>query len=269
MNHKYISKYSKHYESKQIEKYFNSNFTINTSTNQWEKEFRIPTYNESADIFLVKNQKTKQICIAKSYNYFDLDQIDLIKRLDKSNYTEIYIDDTSVHIDNEKRFSCHFLIFDYIPYSSSFIPEVYANQSEAMDLIFQSLDYIHRKRILHNDIKPNNIMFDGKNIKLIDFEYAVDFKTKKYNSLEVLSMYKHPKMWKSKGYFSKNKDYWAAICSIYFIYHNNDIFEKFYNEFKLNSKNEPIKNYYLIENFINEKSNDLNCFYKSLLIKYF
>lgn len=265
MKSKYILKFSIAYKNKLKKDFFNSNFSFDCNSLKWKKVLRLSTYNESSNLFYISNE-TNKLFIAKSYEFLDYDQINLLKRLDNTNFTEEYVDDILIFLDHEKRLSAHIVIFNLIEFSSSDIPLVYKDKNIAMKMIFNCLNFIHDKNILHNDIKPDNIMFDGKNIKLIDFEFAVDFKTKKFNNLEVLSMYKHPKMWRNKNYFSVKKDFWAAICSIYFIYNNFDLFDELRDDF-IKNKNEK-NNYFIIKNFI-FSNNNISNYYNDLLKEYF
>ena len=248
MSFKYI--FSRVYEKTIKSDYFNSYFKIKS---KWNKLTRLSCDNESVDVFYVTNES--KIYIAKFYKDLTNYKLNLIKRLENSIYTEEYLDDDMIYFDSEQRFSSHVVLYDRIEFSSLCIPKFIQDETVSMRLLFDCLDYIHNKKILHNDIKPDNIMFDGKHIKLIDFEFAVDFETKKFNNLNVLSMYKHPKMWRNQNYFSKKKDFWAAICSIFYIYNNYDIFFELSSVFEENEFNE-FENYMVVKKFIFE-NNDI------------
>lgn len=47
--------------------------------------------------------------------------------------------------------------------------------------IIMELEYCHSKKIIHGDIKPSNILYSGKNIKICDFNIAI----KKKNGISI------------------------------------------------------------------------------------
>lgn len=247
--------------------FFNSSFTLNGQKFKWKNEMRLARDNQSADIFILKNENNVS-CIGKLYRSKP-NQIELVRRLENSKFTEKFIDYIEEFIDTEQRFKIYFHIFDKIEYPSECIPFAIKDQKIATTQLFNAVSFIHSIKILHNDINTNNIMFDGENIKLIDFEFAVDFKTKKYNHLKAQDLYRHPKTWINENYFSKNKDYWAATCSLYCIYNKEELFESLvpiiaFNRLELTP--EKIMNEFR-DFVISPKFK--NCYYINLLKKYF
>ena len=103
-------KTSSRYQKKIRNVFFNSNFTLYGQKFIWNNEMRLSTINESADVFLLKDQN-KIIRIGKLYKEISPNQIELFRRLENSELTEKFIDFIDDYIDNEKRFKINFMIF--------------------------------------------------------------------------------------------------------------------------------------------------------------
>lgn len=95
-------------------------------------------------------------------------------------------------------------LFDYIEQHGVFSEKEAKN---IMRQLFDILKYIHRKNIIHGDIKPENIIYNGetKRITLIDFEN--DKYTQDYRSPESI---------KKKKTTSKI-DVWSAGITLYYL----------------------------------------------------
>jgi cGMP-dependent protein kinase len=91
--------------------------------------------------------------------------------------------------------------------------------------VILAFKHIHNKNIAYRDLKPENLLIDGKGyVKLIDFGFAKKFpytkngqKHDKTYTLCGTPEYLAPEIVMSKGY-DKAVDYWALGCLIYELY---------------------------------------------------
>ena len=101
-------------------------------------------------------------------------EFDILRTLDHPNIVGIF-----EHFEDEKKF---YMVMEYSKGGEMFNSIVKgANTNEAMVArtmrqVLSALAYIHAKRIVHRDMKPENILFDElgneQNLKLVDFGEA-------------------------------------------------------------------------------------------------
>jgi len=78
--------------------------------------------------------------------------------------------------------------------------------------VILGLEYLHNKRIIYRDIKPENILLDRKGyVKIVDFGFAKRVRSKTYTMCGTPE-YMAPEIFLRKGY-NKAVDFWAVgIC---------------------------------------------------------
>jgi len=75
------------------------------------------------------------------------------------------------------------LVFPFIDDKKKHIPQNVPLIRVCIAQLLSALQYIHSKGVIHADIKPDNILFDGSKVVLIDFGHSV--LTKDVNDVEV------------------------------------------------------------------------------------
>ncbi len=105
---------------------------------------------------------------------------------------------TDLYIQND---TTYYLIMDYvdgltlnkyIAQKTGPIPE--GKAKNFMLQILQGIGYAHQKKVVHRDIKPNNVMITNSDekIKVLDFGIAIPEKQKQQSKIEGTPMYMSP-----------------------------------------------------------------------------
>ncbi|KAH0481796.1 MAG: uncharacterized protein KVP18_003160 [Porospora cf. gigantea A] len=163
----------------------------------------------------------------KNVNNMDIKQIrieiDTLKLLDHPNVLKVY----DIYNNNDKFYvimeNCRGdefgKRFDKMFANNQIPTEAYVN--EMMHQILSALNYIHAHKVVHKDLKPQNILFidesPGSEIKIIDFGLAEHFAS----SDDVLTRvagstpYMAPEVF--TGEYDKRCDLWSVGCIMYYI----------------------------------------------------
>ena len=131
-------------------------------------------------------------------------------------------------------------------------------------ILFSVLNYLQKKRILHRDFKPDNIMIDTNGyLKVIDFGVAYKLENKDYtNTIIGTCHYMSPEVIEGKNY-SFNCDYWSIGIILYEIFYGKLPFG-----FNVNDRNKIYKE--ILENkiyFPDSKFESFNNLISNLLVK--
>ena len=96
-----------------------------------------------------------------------------------------------------------------------------------MKELLQAIEYCHKNRVFHRDLKPNNILVDDNGtIKLADFGLARAFSMpmKDYTHEVVTLWYRAPEILLGDNNYSLPVDIWACGVIFYEIAHKNPFF---------------------------------------------
>lgn len=80
--------------------------------------------------------------------------------------------------------------------------------------LFEVLTYLHSKNIVHSDIKPDNILYDGKQIKLIDFGLS-NYNDRIGTMCGTLDYMAPEQILREEQFDSRPRDLWSAGVTLY------------------------------------------------------
>ena len=144
-----------------------------------------------------------------------ISEIDILKKVDHPNVVKIL-----EYFENK---NSTFIIMELIEgqplveYILSHLKEL--TQKKIAVILFQlmsALNYLHSMGIVHRDIKSDNLMYNGKNITLIDFGMSRVLKSNKgFEEIEGTALYMAPEILNSNG--TEKGDLWASGVVMYIL----------------------------------------------------
>lgn len=113
-----------------------------------------------------------------------------------------------------------YLVFEYLEYDlKKYLKAKGTGLSPEMVKSFtyqllKGIDYCHARRIMHRDLKPQNLLIDGNTIKLADFGLARAFglPIKTYTHEVVTLWYRAPEILLGQKQYSTSVDIWSIGC---------------------------------------------------------
>lgn len=127
-----------------------------------------------------------------------------------------------------------FMVFEYLSHDltgllnhPSFKLE-HAHKKHLAKQLFESLDYLHRRGVLHRDIKAANILISNTGLlKLADFGLARFFAKRRqldYTNRVITIWYRSPELLLGETQYGPAVDIWSAACVLVEIFTRHAIF---------------------------------------------
>ncbi|GFO11454.1 hypothetical protein PoB_003795900 [Plakobranchus ocellatus] len=142
-------------------------------------------------------------------------EIALLKELEHMNVVRLL---DVVHCESKLYLVFEYLTKDLKKYMDSFPPSEHLNPALIKSYMFQLLSgisYCHSHRVLHRDLKPQNLLIDMEgNIKIADFGLARAFgvPVRTYTHEVVTLWYRAPEILLGSRYYSTPVDVWSLGC---------------------------------------------------------
>ncbi|CAL1525993.1 unnamed protein product, partial [Lymnaea stagnalis] len=142
-------------------------------------------------------------------------EISLLKELEHPNVVRLL---DVIHCDMKLYLVFEYLTKDLKKYMDSFPSNEHINPALIKSYMYQLLNgisYCHSHRVLHRDLKPQNLLIDMEgNIKLADFGLARAFgvPVRTYTHEVVTLWYRAPEILLGSRFYSTPVDVWSLGC---------------------------------------------------------
>ncbi|CAF0792281.1 unnamed protein product [Didymodactylos carnosus] len=156
-----------------------------------------------------------------------LREISLLRELKHVNIIELYA------IEVEKQTQELYMIYEYMEmdlydYMKRYCQQLPENVSKSyLKQLLNGINYCHNNRILHRDLKPQNILIDWNGyLKLADFGLGRQFQLpmRMYTHEVITLWYRPPEILLGARKYSTSVDLWSIGCIYAEITHNRPLF---------------------------------------------
>ncbi len=206
------------------------------NNNELEKYSRIEKLGEGTYgiVYKCKNKDNQELVAVKKIKLENEDEgipstaireISILKQLKHPNIVSLL---DLIHGEKKLHMIFEFLDYDLKKYLDQNNGPLHPNLVKSY--LYQMLDgiaYCHSKRILHRDLKPQNLLIDRNgHIKLADFglarAFGIPIKTLTH---EILTLwYRAPEILLGQREYSTPVDIWSVGCIFYEMAHRSKIF---------------------------------------------
>ncbi len=183
-------------------------------------------------VYKAKDEKNEDVAIKIIHNsVFDTDNENYTKDREqwrKENFIEFEIasklDHPNIikHIRHDFDANYGYLIMEYGGKPINCFNFYSLNQQKILFQLTSALQYLHQWYI-HRDIKPDNILWNGKDIKLIDFSTSIEKGHNNYCNMTAL-WYSAPEALFGSSNYGVEIDIWSLGCVFYYLKVNEHLF---------------------------------------------
>lgn len=189
-------------------------------------------------IYLATNKKTNELVALKAYrenvdweNIEESLQLSMDLKHPNLMMCETFFYDRIVTGSNhfKKESSVHlFAVLEYIPGISldNIIKHenIISKLNQYIPQIISGVKYLHSRKIIHRDIKVENILIDNDKVKIIDFDFLLDCSKNNLRSKMGTPFYLSPEIYLGEKYNEKT-DNWSLGVTIYYCLTGNFPFD--------------------------------------------
>jgi len=238
-----------------ISKYLDSSDYRRTSTEEWRLNMKTAS-NVSADrktktlkyivtrtigkgafgvVYLAMEEKTEKIfAIKETFQdaHYKNREAQIVRDLDHPNVVKVH----HVFFSQKSRGTYLHLVMDHVPSNLFDVIQKHKRSDTKiptntirlyMYQICRALGYIHKQKICHRDVKPQNILVDpssGK-VQICDFGSAKILVDKEWNKTYICSrFYRAPELLFQSNYYTTAVDVWSVGCVFAEMFHLTPIF---------------------------------------------
>ena len=211
--------------------------------------------NSLSSIFLI-NIDNKELVLKEEYKICYNKEHKILEKLNHNNIIKL--------IDYFEEGKKNYIVMEY--FKGYTLKNLKLSNEEMIKIyieILETIKYIHKKEVIHLDISENNILYNGKDLKIIDFGNSeeIDKKSKIYYNYFGRWQNLSPETIKNGniGYFN---DIWAVGILLYNLVYKK---EPFYNknfilnnvQYKDNNKNINSIIKYIFNNYLDIRIDDI------------